>query len=215
VTACAADELDVSISDLSSYVNERKAILYSQEAKLTALPLFRWHATHPVLRKLDDAAVKPAESLYNEIKRCMDSACADLRFRISHVGMTGDDYLVMRVLRDLIAEGSGIPCRWDIPEKVHGIDVNSMPGFAGMVGMMRSCGMTSAAPRRQAFLESYNDSFMNLFIRRISTRAVAAASTIGRKGQRNRMGPRTFNSIMPTASVLRVFGKSNYVKKVG
>lgn len=209
VAAKAAERLDVALSDLTSYVNERKAILYSQgdKNKMAALPLFRWRATHPVLRKLDDAAVEPAGGLLDEIGKSVQAARGQHSMEMARVALVGDDYLVLRVLRDMVEEKLGIPCRWEIPDRVHGHDIGSMPGLACMIGMMRICGQNPAGHRRQVFLDNYNESFMNLFLRRFSTRAVAMAkNTIARRNLA-RKEPKV-NGAVPVGAVLHGFGQS-------
>ena len=131
--------------------------------EIVSLPLFSWARRHPVLRNLEYGAQEAVTALVDRIVKELGAAVRKEGLDIERIVLLGDEPMTVRMLKQLLEDRTGIPCRIGMPATVRLSLGMKLQGYWRTVSLLRQ-GVRFRA-RQQPFLERYNESLMDAFSR--------------------------------------------------
>jgi hypothetical protein len=181
VHAEIAQKLRTTSAKVAACIREREQLLFIDDPNdnVDSLPLFRWSTMPRSTKGLEDAAFPAASRIMLGVKHCITVAQKEMMVPVRNIILISDDPLTLRIMKFLSEEQLEMCCRIAHPPQALGTPELHVMARTRTFGFFLQAVL--GPPRRQVFLDRYNETMLDTFARNVSTRATDASLRVLRR----------------------------------
>ena len=178
VYAEIAHRLGTTSDRVAAYIRDKEPDISAHESdhSIRTLPLFRSALMPRSTKGLEDAAFPAANEIFQRTTQCVKRAADEMKIRFRSMVLLGDDPITLRVLKFLAEEQLLIRGRITRPQCVLGIPQPRTIGRTRTLSFFQQA--VQGTPRRQVFLDQYNQNPLDTLARRFSDKATDASRRV-------------------------------------